>query len=352
MSSVELKNINKMYDKVTVLKDLNLKIEDQEFFVLLGPSGSGKSTTLNTMAGLDVPTSGNILFDSEDVTYFDPNKRGVAMVFQDYALYPHMNVYKNMAFPLKMKRYKNEYIDKKINEVANILGIKELLKRLPRELSGGQAQRVALGRALVRDPKIFLLDEPLSNLDAKIRSQIRNELKLIHSDLKKTFVYVTHDQQEAMYLGDRVGILNEGVIQQIGTPQEVYKHPKNIFVAKFLGEPEINIFELDKNDGGFKIGDAPVDGSNLDALNKLTLGIRPENILLKKRSEKDIPLKIVIRAKEFTGSGFILIASTESGKEIRIISDQANMEIDEPITAYIDYENSILFDEHGDSINK
>jgi multiple sugar transport system ATP-binding protein len=261
MVRVLIKNLTKKYGDVQALKDLSLSIEDKEFFILLGPSGCGKSTALLCIAGLLMPDSGEIWFDNKLVTSpqgdvsLPPQERQVAMVFQDYALYPHMTVFKNIAFPLEVRGESTIEISQRVNTTADLLGIRQLLDRKPKQLSGGQRQRVALGRAIIREPKIFLMDEPLANLDAKLRVYMRVELKKLHQKLETTSVYVTHDQVEAMSLGDRVAVLKDGILQQIATPSELYDAPKNVFVAGFIGSPPMNMLSgrlFEKNES-FKI---------------------------------------------------------------------------------------------------
>src|SRR6202163_1395289 len=240
MSRVAMRGLNKKYDEVHAVIDVNLDIDDQEFVVLVGPSGCGKTTTLRMVAGLESITGGQISIDEKVVNELPPMDRDIAMVFQNYALYPHMSVYDNMAFGLKMRKFNRADIAKRVREAADILGIHELLKRKPRQLSGGQRQRVALGRAIVRHPQVFLFDEPLSNLDAKLRVQMRVELKKLHERLGTTAIYVTHDQVEAMTLGDRVVVMRDGRVQQVGDPLELYNQPANLFVAGFIGSPAMN----------------------------------------------------------------------------------------------------------------
>src|ERR1700751_2101756 len=237
MAQVVIRNLNKMFDGVHAVKDVNLEINDKEFVVLVGPSGCGKTTTLRMVAGLESITSGEILIGDKVVNELPPMDRDIAMVFQNYALYPHMNVYDNMAIGLKMRKFERPELPVPVREGADILGIGELLKGKPRQLSGGQRQRVALGRAIVRHPRVFLFDEPLSNLDAKLRVQMRVELKKLHQRLGTTAVYVTHDQVEAMTLGDRVVVMKDGLVQQLGEPLELYNNPANRFVAGFIGSP-------------------------------------------------------------------------------------------------------------------
>lgn len=351
MVNVKIKDIYKSYGNVQVLKDLNFDVNDGEFFVLLGSSGSGKSTTLNILAGLETINSGQISFDNDVVNNLSPIERGVAMVFQNYALYPHMTVFKNMAFPLKMLNYKKESINRIVNEVAKKLDITTLLNRYPRELSGGQAQRVALGRALVRDPKIFLLDEPLSNLDANIRSKIRNELKLMQESLNKTFIYVTHDQMEAMSLGDHIGILHNGLLEQYGRPIDIYNNPKNEYVATFLGDPEINMFSFTKN-GTVYEGEGSFNFKlNVEDKN-ITLGIRPENVYLHRKNDNDIEGKIIPKISELLGSHTLIIGQTLGGKEIKLITEESGINIGKEIPIYINLDKCIIFNENGENISK
>src|SRR6266550_3744561 len=244
MAQVTMRSLNKMYDEVHAVKDVNLDIGDKEFVVLVGPSGCGKTTTLRMVAGLESITSGRVLIDDKVINELAPMDRDIAMVFQNYALYPHMSVYDNMAFGLKMRKFDRADIAKRVQDAAEILGIQELLKRKPRQLSGGQRQRVALGRAIVRHPQVFLFDEPLSNLDAKLRVQMRVELKKLHDRLGTTAIYVTHDQVEAMTLGSRVVVMKDGWVQQVGEPLELYGKPANRFVAGFLGSPAMNFVEV------------------------------------------------------------------------------------------------------------
>ena len=292
MATVSLKNVKKIYDnKVTAVHDFNLEIADKEFIVLVGPSGCGKSTTLRMIAGLEDISEGDLVIGGKRMNDVEPKDRDIAMVFQSYALYPHMTVYENMAFALKLRKVPKEEIDKKVREAAEILDITQYLDRKPKALSGGQRQRVAIGRAIVRDPQVFLMDEPLSNLDAKLRNQMRAEIIKLRQRINTTFIYVTHDQTEAMTLGDRIVIMKDGFIQQIGTPQEVFDQPANLFVAGFIGSPQMNFFdgELEKKDGKYqlKVGEATVvlGGKAQELLTgkgvgerKVTVGIRPEHI--------------------------------------------------------------------------
>ena len=244
MATVSLKNVKKIYDnKVTAVHDFNLEIADKEFIVLVGPSGCGKSTTLRMIAGLEDISEGDLVIGGKRMNDVEPKDRDIAMVFQSYALYPHMTVYENMAFALKLRKLPKDEIDKKVHDAAKILDLDHLLDRKPKALSGGQRQRVALGRAIVRDPKVFLLDEPLSNLDAKLRAQMRTEIAKLHKRLGTTFIYVTHDQTEAMTMGDRIVVMKDGFIQQVDTPQNLYDYPINEFVAGFMGSPQMNFID-------------------------------------------------------------------------------------------------------------
>lgn len=352
MVSVKLKDINKKFSNTVVLNNMNLNVEDKEFFILLGASGSGKSTTLNIIAGLERATSGDILFDDKIVNSMSPVQRGIAMVFQDYALYPHLTVRNNIAFPLKMRKYTKDVIDEKVEEVAKTLGLEEYLNRYPRELSGGQAQRVSLGRALVRDPGVFLLDEPLSNLDAKIRNQIRVELKLIQQNLGKTFIYVTHDQQEAMSLGDHIAILRNGKLEQVGAPMEVYKNPRNEYVAAFLGEPVINFFEMVKDSGVYVSDDLIIKGINAEE-KEINIGIRPESMKLKREKENDIELKIRPQTIESFGSYSVIIGKSKSNKEVRVrLSEDFDLNSKSEMALYISISDLYIFGKNGDRIDK
>ena len=246
MSSVQLKNVCKKYPNgYEAVKDFNLDIQDKEFIIFVGPSGCGKSTTLRMVAGLEDISSGELIIDGKVMNDVEPKDRDIAMVFQSYALYPHMSVYDNMAFSLKLKKVPKDEIDKKVREAARILDLEKLLDRKPRALSGGQRQRVAMGRAIVRSPKVFLMDEPLSNLDAKLRGQMRVEISKLHQRLGSTIIYVTHDQTEAMTLGTRIVVMKDGIVQQIDTPQNLYDHPCNKFVAGFIGSPQMNMIAAD-----------------------------------------------------------------------------------------------------------
>jgi multiple sugar transport system ATP-binding protein len=277
MASVTFDHVVKRYTAdLTVVKDFNVEIADKEFMVLVGPSGCGKSTALRMLAGLETITEGQIRIGDRVVNNVAAKDRDIAMVFQSYALYPHMSVYDNMAFPLQMQKVKKPEIEKRVKNASRILGLDNFLSRKPRALSGGQRQRVALGRAIVRNPRVFLLDEPLSNLDAKLRGQTRIELQKLHRDLETTFIYVTHDQVEAMTMGDRIAIMNAGILQQVGTPGEIYDHPANLFVAGFIGSPTMNFVPVTWSDGTAKASGFEVKLPKAMAAGKGTLGFRPE----------------------------------------------------------------------------
>ena len=315
---------------VVAVQEFNLEIKDKEFIVLVGPSGCGKSTTLRMIAGLEEISSGELYIDGKLMNDVPPKDRDIAMVFQSYALYPHMTVYDNMAFSLKLKKLPKDEIDKKVREAAEILGITEYLDRKPKALSGGQRQRVAIGRAIVRSPKVFLMDEPLSNLDAKLRNQMRAELIKLRQRVDGTFVYVTHDQTEAMTLGDRIVIMKDGVVQQIGTPQDVFEHPANLFVASFIGVPQMNFFdgELVKNGekyavktGGTEIAltdgkSAQLAAAGIEARG-VTMGIRPEHIMLCKPGEPGA-ITGKIDVSEMMGSS-IHVHATVDGRDIVMV---------------------------------
>jgi multiple sugar transport system ATP-binding protein len=318
MGQVVLKGINKFFDAVHAVKDVNLQIRDKEFVVFVGPSGCGKTTTLRMIAGLETISSGDISIDGNVVNELAPMDRDIAMVFQNYALYPHMSVYDNMAFGLKMRKFERPEIDKRVLEAADILGIGELLKRRPRQLSGGQRQRVALGRAIVRHPRVFLFDEPLSNLDAKLRVQMRVELKKLHQRLGTTAIYVTHDQVEAMTLGDRVVVMKDGVVQQVGEPLELYNQPANRFVAGFIGSPAMNFAavtvieangSLFAENSGLRImlPDETAQRLRSHIGRLVTLGVRPEDLIVADTANPDHPcFDAVVEVVEQLGSEILL----------------------------------------------
>jgi multiple sugar transport system ATP-binding protein len=318
MGQVVLKGINKFFDSVHAVKDVNLQIRDKEFVVFVGPSGCGKTTTLRMIAGLEAISSGDISIDGNVVNELAPMDRDIAMVFQNYALYPHMSVYDNMAFGLKMRKFEKAEIGKRVKEAADILGIGELLKRKPRQLSGGQRQRVALGRAIVRHPRVFLFDEPLSNLDAKLRVQMRVELKKLHLRLATTSIYVTHDQVEAMTLGDRVVVMKDGVVQQVGEPLELYNTPANKFVAGFIGSPAMNFAKVTITEAGgalwventgirIKVPAETAARLNGHKSGTVSMGIRPEDLRVATSADPaDLIIDTGVEVVEQLGSEILL----------------------------------------------
>ena len=330
MATLKFNNICKVYGKDTVaVKDFNLEVKDHEFIVFVGPSGCGKSTTLRMLAGLEEISSGELYIDDVLINDVQPKKRDIAMVFQSYALYPHMTVYENMAFALKIRKIPKAEIDERVKEVASILGLTEYLNRKPKALSGGQCQRVALGRAIVRRPKVFLMDEPLSNLDAKLRVTMREEIIRIHEKVGATTIYVTHDQTEAMTMASRIVIMKTGIVQQIGTPKEVYSYPANTFVAQFIGSPSMNLFN-----GSYDNGKFTFDGTNSITIDipkehqeklkdysgkQLIVGIRPEDIsldpaMLKKYSHDTI--SIDSQVVELLGHDLVIYSDVDGQKII------------------------------------
>lgn len=332
MAKVTLKDIKKVYDKnVVAVEDFNLEIADKEFIVLVGPSGCGKSTTLRMVAGLEEITGGELYIGDRLVNDVAPKDRDIAMVFQNYALYPHMTVYENMAFALKLRKDPKDVIDQKVREAAEILDITPYLSRKPKALSGGQRQRVAIGRAIVRDPQVFLMDEPLSNLDAKLRNQMRAEIIKLRHRIDTTFIYVTHDQTEAMTLGDRIVIMKDGFIQQIGTPQEVFNHPANLFVAGFIGSPQMNLFDarLERNGENYFIrlygADFSIAADKQQALRAgdvppqdITLGVRPDHIVLCDATAHESHLPATVDVSEMMGS-FVHLHVTAHDKDVVLV---------------------------------
>lgn len=340
MSTVSLRGIKKIYDnKVTAVHSFDLDIADKEFIVLVGPSGCGKSTTLRMVAGLEEISEGELYIDDKLVNDVEPKDRDIAMVFQSYALYPHMTVRENMEFPLKLKKVPKEEITRRVDEAAEILDITQYLDRKPKALSGGQRQRVAIGRAIVREPKVLLMDEPLSNLDAKLRNEMRAEIIKLRQRINTTFVYVTHDQTEAMTLADRIVIMKDGYIQQIGTPQDVFEHPANVFVAGFIGMPQMNMFpaKLTKNGADYTVtvGEKqpaviPVPKEMAAALSAkgveskdVIVGIRPEHIQLKESGTDVLHGKVDV--SEMMGSEIHLHVSA-AGKDVVMRVQTANLE--------------------------
>lgn len=390
MATVKLTNVKKVYDnKVVAVQDFNLDIADKEFIVFVGPSGCGKSTTLRMVAGLEDISDGTVEIDGEVVNDLQPKDRNIAMVFQNYALYPHLTVFENMAFPLRLdkkkrevpelgedgeplldengepkmkviKGYTQQEIYDRVTNAAEILGITPYLMRKPRALSGGQRQRVAIGRAMVRDSKVFLMDEPLSNLDAKLRNQMRSEIILLRKKIDTTFIYVTHDQTEAMTLGDRIVIMKDGFIMQVGTPDEVFEKPSNLFVAEFIGAPKMNIFkaELHKSLNGYSASlygaTLKIDGEKAELLAKnnvgdgtINLGVRPEHIVLKNEKGPDT-IEGTVLVNEMMGSELHLHIMAEEGEQfiVRVPTIQLTHEERERLVygakVYVSFESKVM----------
>ena len=329
MATVKLTNVKKIYGKDTVaVQEFNLDIADKEFIVFVGPSGCGKSTTLRMIAGLEDISEGIVEIDGVVVNDLQPRDRNIAMVFQNYALYPHLTVFENMAFPLRLKKMPQDEVYKRVTEAAEVLGITEYLMRKPRALSGGQRQRVAIGRAMVRDSKVFLMDEPLSNLDAKLRNQMRAEIILLRKKIDTTFIYVTHDQTEAMTLGDRIVIMKDGFIQQVGTPTEVFEMPVNLFVAEFIGAPKMNTFKTQLVREGDKYYVTPygakieVTGKKAEMLKargvqsqEIILGVRPEHMTLAQPGDP-AAIKSTVLVNEMMGSELHMHVVEENGDKL------------------------------------
>ena len=329
MASVKLTNVKKIYGKDTVaVQDFNLDIKDKEFIVFVGPSGCGKSTTLRMIAGLEDISAGTVEIDGVVVNDLQPRDRNIAMVFQNYALYPHLTVFENMAFSLRLKKVPQDEVYERVTKAAEILGITEYLTRKPRALSGGQRQRVAIGRAMVRDSKVFLMDEPLSNLDAKLRNQMRAEIILLRQKIDTTFIYVTHDQTEAMTLGDRIVIMKDGFIQQVGTPTEVFDMPVNLFVAEFIGAPKMNTFDTDLicENGKYYVtpygAKIEVTGKKAEMLRerkigsrKITLGVRPEHITMADKNDS-AAITCTLKVNEMMGSELHLHVTEDNGDKL------------------------------------
>ncbi|MFC6941684.1 ABC transporter ATP-binding protein [Salinirubellus sp. GCM10025818] len=353
--------------EVVAVDDITIEVREGEFLVLVGPSGCGKTTTLRSVAGLETPTDGRIVIEDQDVTGFNPRERNISMVFQNYALYPHKTVRGNMAFPLEVRNYPQSEIDERVEEAADLLSIPELLDRKPNALSGGQQQRVALGRAIVREPAVFLMDEPLSNLDAKLRVQMRTELNDLHKRVGKTTIYVTHDQAEAMTLGDRVAVMNNGKLQQIAPPQYVYDNPANRFVAGFIGEPPMNFFDVEvRQEGGdyiaecetFEVKLSEKLASDLESfdgdMDDLTLGIRPEDIQDASVAEDLVgdrnTLEAYVRLVEPMGSDkFLTLTPPDEPDNLSRefsarVSPDSSIEEDEIVTLVANIEKMHLFD--------
>ena len=352
-------NVKKIFGKVNVLKDINIAIDEGKFLILVGPSGCGKSTLLNIIAGLEKATSGTITIADRDVTHLDPKDRNIAMVFQSYALYPTMTVRDNIAFGLNIRKVPKPEQDAIVDRVAKMLRIENLLDRKPAQLSGGQRQRVAMGRALARDPAIFLFDEPLSNLDAKLRVDMRTEIKELHQRMKTTVVYVTHDQVEAMTLGDYIAVMKDGIIQQFGTPNEIYNHPTNMFVAGFMGSPSMNFIpgQLSQQNGAYGVDLQGKNGNfflklKIDParyknwLNKpIMLGIRPEHITDYAEETGQTPVACKVDIMEPTGPDTLLFISLNKAKVVcRVTPETALSHAPDKIPLYFNTSKVVLFD--------
>jgi len=357
LAGLSLNNVNKVYENgVQAVKDLNLEIKDKEFIVLVGPSGCGKSTTLRMIAGLESITSGDIYIGDRKANNVEPKDRDIAMVFQNYALYPHMSVYENMAFGLKLRKIPREMIKEMVLDTARILGIEELLQRKPAQMSGGQKQRVALGRAIIREPQVFLLDEPLSNLDAKLRVQMRAEIIKLHKKLNTTFIYVTHDQTEAMTMGSRIVIMKDGVVQQIDTPKNIYNNPANLFVASFIGSPQMNFMDAEVVAEHEKIKLVFADAvfclqeSNQHLLREkgyigksVVLGIRSENVNLSKNNCM-VPLTGYVEVVECLGSETYVYINAQTGNVVARMPADFDVSIGDTVDAFFSDSKVYIFD--------
>jgi len=356
MANLKINDINKNFGSTEVLKGINLDINDGDFLVLLGPSGCGKSTLLNTIAGLETSNSGDILIDDYRVNDMEPSDRDIALVFQSYALYPAMTVKKNVTFGLEQRKTPKDKIEESLNRVSSLLKINELLERKPSQLSGGQRQRVAMGRALVRDPKVFLFDEPLSNLDAKLRVEMRREIKKLHQNLKTTVVYVTHDQTEAMSLGTNIAIMNHGVIQQCDTPKNIYNTPSNIFVADFIGSPSMNLIKgklINQNGELFFASNdqtkIPLNKYNFrNKINEdekeITLGIRPEHIYIEKNASNNFEINVKSELSEYIGHEQIITFDFSGQQLLGKFSSTIDIDINKEFKLNMDINQFSVFD--------
>jgi multiple sugar transport system ATP-binding protein len=347
MTGISLKSVGKRFGDTVVLRDCDLDVGDHEFLVLVGPSGSGKTTLLRIIAGLESPTEGEVFFGDERVDDIDVSDRDVAMVFQNYGLYPHMSVYGNMAFGLRRRKLPRPLIDEKVRDAAGLLGIEDLVDRRPRQLSGGQRQRVALGRAIVRDPAVFLLDEPLSNLDAHLRVRMRAEILKVHRAVTATAIYVTHDQVEAMTMGDRIAVMNEGVIQQLGTPDELYEHPVNRFVASFIGTPAMGFLTCEADGpelrgAGVRLR-LPADRLK-DVPGKAVCGIRPEHLRPHSGREADCVIEGVVEVVEPLGSEQHVILAVGDETVTAKLPREHRFHHSEKVTLSVDPARVHLFD--------
>lgn len=349
--TVELRNLTKRFGDLIAVNGISLTIEDGEFLTLVGPSGCGKTTTLRCIAGLETPTEGEILFNGNDVTYSPPQDRNIAFVFQNYALYPHMTTYENMAFALEDAGYSDEDIDRTVRDTADMLGIGNHLDHKPSDLSGGQQQRVALGRSIVREPDVFLLDEPLSNLDAKLRVQMRAELQKIHNDLGKTMIYVTHDQEEAMTMSDRVAILNDGELQQISPAEEAYHRPVNKFVAGFIGSPSMNFFEVERENEILDTGSLIVERPDEVTNSVDTVGVRPEDLTINP-SNPENSVTATVNVFEQIGSFNIVYLDIEGQNEETVVQVDPSTHVSpgDTVSVGIVQNRFHLFDSSGSAI--
>lgn len=362
MANISFKNVVKTYDNgVTVIPDLNLEIKDKEFVVLVGPSGCGKSTTLRMIAGLESVTDGELYIGDRLVNDVPPKDRDIAMVFQSYALYPHMTVYKNMAFALELRKEPKDEIDRKVREAAKILDLEKYLDRKPKALSGGQRQRVALGRAMVRNPAVFLLDEPLSNLDAKLRTEMRTQISALHKRLETTFVYVTHDQTEAMTMGDRICVMKDGVIQQFDTPQVLYNNPCNMFVAGFIGSPQMNFMhaQVSEGEGGYVLtfGDSKVTVNREELApyvgKEVIMGVRPEDIhadSAMKDANPDAVMNVKVTLAEMMGSEIYVYTEYAGTKVISRVPAKYDIHTDDAVTLVPDVDKLHIFDPETEEV--
>ncbi|MCD5324939.1 MULTISPECIES: ABC transporter ATP-binding protein [Pontibacillus] len=362
MAELKLDGIQKVYDnKVTAVDNFNLDIKDKEFIVFVGPSGCGKSTTLRMIAGLEEISGGDFMIDDKRMNDVAPKDRDIAMVFQNYALYPHMNVYDNMAFGLKLRKFKKDEIDRRVQDAAKILGLEGYLDRKPKALSGGQRQRVALGRAIVRDAKVFLMDEPLSNLDAKLRVQMRAEIQKLHQRLQTTTIYVTHDQTEAMTMATRLVVMKDGFIQQVGRPKDVYDEPENVFVGGFIGSPAMNFLHGTLKDGDFYIDDyrIKVPEGKMKILRErgyidqeLILGIRPEDIHDEPvfiESSQDTKINATIDVAELMGSESYLYSSVKGQEFIARVDSRSDINGGQKIDLALDMNKAHFFDKETEN---
>jgi len=356
MADVQLQHITKRYGDVTAVDDMNLEIRDGEFVTFVGPSGCGKSTTMETIAGLTLPTEGNVMIGERDVTNLPPKDRGVSMVFQNIALFPHMDVYDNISFGLRLRKYEEEEIDRRVENAAEVVQLEGMMDRMPDEMSGGQRQRVAIARAIVRNPDVFLMDEPLANLDAKLRVHMRTELQRLHKELDTTIIYVTHDQAEAMTMSDRIAVINSGQLQQIDPPLVCYNEPANLFVAGFIGSPSMNFIEGEVTDTGFSSEHVDIEfdvGTHEPNVgDRVTLGVRPEDVYI-----ADSASSVEDRSARFTAHSdviepmgneiFVYLKLGEPGRvrmDEEAAADQVLMSVDPDVPVEEDQEMDVVFD--------